>query len=138
MHTRSHRFLILILLVATFLLYSAADVPAAAGDLYVSSFSSQDIVRISPDGTVSPVISNLVGPTGMAFDSKGVLYVGQYNGTIVKIFNGSVVPFASGMANQSFFGLAFDRFGILYVTEAKNGVVTRVTADGTKTIVASS
>jgi hypothetical protein len=137
MHSRSHRFLILALSAATSLLFAAAHLRAAAGDLYVSSFSSQDIVRISPGGTVTPVVSNLVGPTGMAFDSKGVLYVGQYNGTIVKIVNGSVVPFASGMANQSFFGLAFDRFGLLYVTELKNGVVTRVTADGTKTIVAS-
>jgi hypothetical protein len=130
------RSLLLALTLACALLPAHAQ--AAAGDLYVSGFSSQSIVRISPDGTVNPVVSNLVGPGGMAFDSKGILYVGQYNGTIVKIVNGSVVPFASGLANQSAHALAFDKFGILYVTETNGGVVTKITPDGTKTNFDSS
>src|SRR4051812_48979733 len=110
MKSRKNELLsITILSAAILLLLSGNKVRAAAGDLYVSAFGpGGNVVRISPDGTVNPVISNLVGPNGMAFDSKGVLYVGQYNGTIVKIINGSAVPFSSGMANQSTFGLAFD------------------------------
>ena len=140
MNSRRHPLLAITSVFATiFLLCSTADVRAAAGDLYVSSFSSQGIVRISPDGTVTAVASNLAGPNGMAFDSKGVLYVGLYNGTIVKIVNGSAVPFASGLTNQSFFGLAFDKFDHLYATTVtSNGVITRIAPDGTKTVFASS
>jgi hypothetical protein len=134
---KHHPLATTVLIVAIFLLCSAADLGAAAGDLYVSSFGTQDVVRISPDGTQALVVGNLVGPTGMAFDSKGILYVGQYDGTVVKIINGAATPFASGMATQSFFGLAFDKFGTLHVTESKNGVVTRIAPDGTKTIHAS-
>ena len=140
MTPRKHKLRAITLLTAAiFLLFARAEVRAAAGDLYVSlSGPGGDVVRISPDGTQHPVISNLVGPSGMAFDSKGVLYVGQFDGTIVKVVNGAPVPFSSGMANQSSFGLAFDKFDTLYVTEPKNGVVTRVSPNGTKTIVASS
>jgi sugar lactone lactonase YvrE len=119
--------------------FAPAGARAAAGDLYVSAFGpGGNVVRISPDGTVNPFVSNLTGPNGMAFDSKGVLYIAQNNGTIVKIVNGSVVPFASGLTNQSSFGLAFDKFGVLYATESQGGVVTKITADGTKSNYASS
>src|SRR5687768_13618177 len=101
-----------ILIAALFLLFSGADLHAAAGDLYVSSFGpGGHVVRFSPDGTQNPVVSNLVGPNGMAFDSKGVLHISQYNGTIVKVINGVATPFVSGLANQSFINLAFDQYG---------------------------
>src|SRR5205085_7427742 len=74
----------------------------------------------------------------MACESKVVLYVVQYNGTIVKIVTGAAVPFSSWMANQSTSRLAFDSYGILYVSELNSGVITKITADGTKTIVQSS
>src|SRR4051812_45574713 len=76
----------------------SANAFGAAGDLYVSVFGpGQNIVRISPDGTKTSVTGPLIGPTGLAFDAKGVLYVAQYDGTIVKIINGTATPFVSGL-----------------------------------------
>jgi hypothetical protein len=139
MNSRRHELLSIPLLIAAiFLLFSAAKVQAAAGDLYVSSFGpGGNVVRISPDGTQNPVVSNLVGPNGMAFDSKGVLHIAQYNGTIVKVSNGVVTPFVSGLANQSVIGLAFDQYGYLYAAEGTGGVITKIAPDGSKTNFAS-
>jgi sugar lactone lactonase YvrE len=118
--------------------FAPSGARGTAGDLYVSSFNEQNVVRISPDGTVHLVVRDLVGPSGLAFDLKGILYVGQSNGTIVKVVNGVAIPFAAGLAMQSAFGLAFDKLGYLYVTETKSGVVTKIARDGTKTNFASS
>ena len=108
----------------------------AAGDPYVSIFSQgQNVVRISPDGTKTPVTGTLNGPNGMAFDPTGVLYVSQYDGSIVKIASGTATPFVSGLAPQSFNGLAFDRSGYLYVAEAST--ITKIAPNGTKTNFAS-
>ena len=139
MTPRKHQLLSITLLVAAaFFLSPQSELQAAAGDLYVSSFGpGGNVVRFSPDGTQHPVVSNLVGPNGMAFDAKGVLHISQYNGTIVKVINGAVTPFVSGLANQSFIGLAFDQSGYLYAAEVSGGVITRIAPDGTKTNYAS-
>jgi sugar lactone lactonase YvrE len=116
-----------------------ANAFGAAGDLYVSVFGpGQNIVRISPDGTKTPVTGALNGPNGLAFDAKGVLHVAQYDGTIVKIINGTATPFVSGLPNQSFNSLAFDSYGYLYATAANGTAVTKIAPDGTKTTFASN
>lgn len=118
--------------------FLSANAFAAAGDLYVSIFGpGQNIVRISPDGTKTPVTGALTGPNGLAFDAKGVLHVSQYDGTIVKIINGAATPFVSGLPTQSFNSLAFDSYGYLYAAAANGGTVTRIAPDGTKTTFAS-
>lgn len=138
MNSRKHELLSIILLATIFLLLAGRDVRAGAGDLYVSSFGpGGNVVRFSPDGTQNPVVSGLVGPNGMAFDSKGVLHISQYNGTIVKVINGVVTPFVSGLANQSFIGLAFDQYGYLFASEVTGGVITRIAPNGSKTNFAS-
>jgi len=111
----------------------------AAGDLYVSVFGQgQNIVRIAPDGTKTSVTGTLVGPNGSAFDEKGVLHVSQYDGTVVKIVNGTATPFASGLPAQSFNSLAFDSYGQLYVAASNGTTVTRIALDGSKTNFASN
>jgi hypothetical protein len=130
----------LLLLAASCILgeLCSATAFALAGDLYVSVFGpGQNIVRISPDGTKTSVTGPLIGPTGLAFDAKGVLYVAQYDGTIVKIIDGTATPFVSGLPTQSSNTLAFDGYGDLFVAAAHGGSVTRVSPDGTKTTFAS-
>ena len=117
----------------------SANAFGAAGDLYVSIFGpGQNIVRILPDGTTTPVTGTLNGPNGLAFDTKGVLHVALYDGTIVKIINGAAMPFVSGLPPQSFNDLAFDSYGYLYATAANGAAVTRIAPDGTKTTFASN
>ena len=67
--------------------------------------------KITPGGVVSTFATGLNGPTGLAFDSSGNLYVANYdNGsgtTISKITpGGTVSTFATGLNGSE--GLAFD------------------------------
>src|SRR4051812_20627513 len=117
MHSKSHRVLIALTLAWTALL--PAQIYAAAGDLYVAASGSNGVVRFTPSGTGAGTTSGLVNPTGLAFDAKGTLYVGQLNGTVVKIVNGAITPFASGFTSQSNLTLAFDKFGYLFVADVE-------------------
>jgi sugar lactone lactonase YvrE len=90
-----------------------------------------------PDGTKTTAVSGLVSARGLAFDAQGTLYVSQNNGTIVKIVNGAITPFASGFTNQSNLMLAFDKYGYLFVADFAGDAITKIAPDGTKTLFAS-
>jgi len=126
----SPKRLLLIVLILTCAALPA-KIDAAAGDLYVTSNTS--VVRITPDGTKTTAVSGLVSARGLAFDANGTLYVGQYTGTIVKIVNGTITPFASGFTNQSNLVLAFDKYGYLFVADFAGDAITKIAPDGTKT-----
>jgi sugar lactone lactonase YvrE len=126
----------------------------AAGNLYVSSFSGGDIVKIDPGGnqTVFSPNSNtsnnllVFGPTGLAFDTSGNLYVavfqggGGFEGSVVKIDpNGNQTLFSSNNSQQgnhfSFPGaLAFDVAGNLYVANSFPGNIIKLDASGNQTV----
>lgn len=58
------------------------------GNVYVASFTDNNIIKITPDDKRSVYVkSNLInGPIGMAIDYKGNLYVANYNaGNVLKI-----------------------------------------------------
>lgn len=135
MNTPKRSFIIALTLACTALL--PAQTHAAAGDLYVAASGSNAVVRFTPSGTGSGAASGLVNPVGLAFDAKGTLYVGQLNGTIVKIVNGAATPFASGFTNQSNLILAFDKYGYLFVADFEGDAITQIAPDGTKTPFAS-
>ena len=124
-------------LIIALTIASAALLPtqtrAAAGDLYVAASGSNAVVKFTPSGSGSGAATGLVNPVGLAFDATGTLYVGQLNGTIVKIVNGAITPFASGFTNQSNLALAFDKFGYLFVADFEGDAITKIAPDGTKT-----
>lgn len=126
-----------------------------AGDLWVSDIANNDIVGYTPSQltttgpsctpsppTCDPTPADTIGsnsnsietPTGVAFDSKGNLWVTNYTGTIVEYtpaqtaLNAAPAPHVtitapSGAAPD---GLAFDNSGSLWVTDvsgANNGAI---------------
>jgi subtilisin-like proprotein convertase family protein/sugar lactone lactonase YvrE len=98
-----------------------------AGNLYVANFGDGTIIKFDPQGTVSPVadIGGATEATDIAFDTTGNLFVAAQ--TVNKIFKidtnnaNAVTEFADstdGVNNP--FGLAFDRFGNLFVLNKVN------------------
>jgi len=69
----------------------------ANGDIYVSGAGS--IMRVTPDGQVSVFATGLVSANGSRFDSKGNLFVADYDGSAVRKISpaGVVTTFASGL-----------------------------------------
>ncbi len=87
------------------------------------------IYRIAPDDTVSPFISDVVNPTGMAFSREGALYVtSRYDGSLYRIspFK-EVQTVASDLGIAT--GLAFDHKGEVYVGD-RSGTIFRINEIG--------
>jgi DNA-binding beta-propeller fold protein YncE len=72
--------------------------------------------------------------TGIAFDPLGALYVGDREGTIYRLnARGSATVFATLAPSVAAFHLAFDRQGMLYVTNPSMSgydAIHRITSEG--------
>src|SRR5438874_2219624 len=102
--------------VALALAVGALTLKAAPGDLYVADLTN--------------------GTTGLAFDSAGNLFAGDYTGGNILKFtpNGTQSIFASGAGNVA--GLAFDSAGNLFAGDYTGGNIFKFTPDGTQSTFA--
>lgn len=139
----------------------------SAGNMYVADTSNEAIRKITPDGVVSTLAGSGAGipgladgtgaaaqfnnPTGIATDAAGNVYVADSaNFTIRKITQAGVVTTFSGTAGVtgsadgshalfgSPLGIAVDSAGNVYVADAGNQTIRRVTSAGTVTTLAGT
>jgi sugar lactone lactonase YvrE len=105
------------------------------GNLYVTLSGRRgqkvpvSVWKISPSGEMSPFLSDIVNPTGIAFDKEGTMYVSsRYDSNVYRIspFKEAEV-FARNLGIAT--GLAFDKQGRLYVGD-RQGTVYRVNEVG--------
>jgi hypothetical protein len=129
----------------------------AHGNIYVANTGHSTIRKITPTGTVTLLAgiagwcagddgigdsASFCAPTGLVVDSGGNIYVADRdNYTIRKIAPGAVVSTVAGLAryngsnngvgNMARFdnpwGVAADMMGTLYVTDANNHTVRKIT-----------
>jgi sugar lactone lactonase YvrE len=109
----------------------------SAGNLYVSIYSANAVVKITPGGISSSFGSGYNQPCGLAFDSAGKLYVANSGNNTVSVVTaaGNASTFASGF--NAPFSLAFDGAGNLYVSNFSGGTVSKVTSGGSVSTYAS-
>jgi sugar lactone lactonase YvrE len=140
----------------------------ASGDVYVGDFGNNEIRKITSDGVVTTLAGSPTGasgsangtgaaasfnqPNGVAVDASGNVYVGDTeNNEIRKITPDGVVTTlagsgAPGSANgtgtaASFLsprGVAVDAIGNVYVADAENNEIRKITPDGVVTTLAGS
>lgn len=86
------------------------------------------VYRIEPDRTLRTFLTDLMNPTGLAFDRDGLLYVSsRMEGTIYQVTpQGQRSVFAEGMGIAT--GIAFDREGDLYVGD-RSGTIFKINRD---------
>jgi sugar lactone lactonase YvrE len=98
------------------------------GNLYVTLSGTRgqkvpvSVWKISPTGEMSPFLSDIVNPTGIAFDKEGTMFVSsRYDNNIYRIspFKEAEV-FARNLGIAT--GLAFDRKGRLYVGDRQGTI----------------
>jgi sugar lactone lactonase YvrE len=129
-----------------------------AGNLIVADTSANTINRITPSGTVSIIADVSLGassplPVGVALDATGNIYtVARGKNVVFKIGpDGTLTTVAGtvGVAGSADgagaaarftlpFGIAVDRDGSLYVSDAGNHTIRRITAAGQVTTVAGA
>ena len=147
--------------------YSPAGVAVdAAGNIYVADYGNNLIRRISATGVVSTFAGNgsqgLINapgllasfnqPTGVAIDAAGNVYVGDAgNNRIRKITPAGAVSTLAGSdstgyadgadTSASFFhpeGITLDAAGNVYVADAGNNLIRKVTPGGTVSTLAGN
>jgi thiol-disulfide isomerase/thioredoxin len=126
----------------------------AAGNLYISDSGNGRVRKVTPDGTISTVVSQLQRAAGIAMDGSGALYVAESGGHRVRkvlpdgtasVVAGNGTPGSRGDGGAAISaqlngpaGLAVDAQGHLYIADAGNRRVRKVTADGTILLVAGN
>jgi sugar lactone lactonase YvrE len=105
------------------------------GSIYVTLSGTRgqkvpvSIYKISPSGDVSPFISEIVNPTGMAFNRDGTLYVtSRYDGALYKISPFKEVQTVASELGVAT-GVAFNRRGDIFVGD-RSGTIFRVNEIG--------
>jgi hypothetical protein len=104
------------------------------GNIFVTFSGSRgqkvpvSIFRIDTSYNLNPFLSEIMNPTGLAFDRAGQLYVSsRHNGTVYRVApNGTTSAFAEGMGVAT--GIAFDKDENLYVGD-RSGTIFKVSRD---------
>ena len=142
----------------------------AAGDLYIADARNHQVTRVDTAGLLTVVAgtgrqgfagdggaataAELNGPTGLAMDASGNLYVADTgnervrrigtDGTIATVAGSGVAGFsgdggaAAAASLRSPLALAADGSGAVYIADAGNHRIRRLGTDGTITTVAGS
>jgi len=98
-----------------------------AGNLFASCRNDGTIYRITPEGRAEQWIEGMGVATGIAFDKKENLYVGDRSGTIFKISpSREIFVFATLEPSLAAYHLAFHPSGDLYVTGPTTSSFDRV------------
>lgn len=99
------------------------DVPNATsmafddeGRLHVSSRFDGSVYRIESDGGAVQVATGLGVACGIAFGPDNTLYVGDRSGSILRVTDGEIEPFAALPPSIAAYHLAFGPDGWLYVS----------------------
>lgn len=107
------------------------------GWLYAADYNGNRVLRVSPAGVAETYVSGgrLSGPSGLAFDEAGNLFVANQNGyAVLRVASDRTVSvFADGLSVRPV-RMARTDDGVLYVTTTyseANGGALRVLADGT-------
>ncbi len=119
---------------------SAVD---GAGNVYVVDHANNAVLELAA-GTYSQstVVSGLSGPTGVALDGAGDLYISSGSSVVmVPNENGTLNATDQSTVNISGLGsargVAVDSSGDLYVADATNGDVVELSSLGVQTTIAS-
>jgi sugar lactone lactonase YvrE len=91
--------------------------------------------KISPSGETSPFLSNVVNPTGIAFDKDGTMFISsRHDSNIYKISPFKEAdPFVKNLGVAT--GIAFDKSGNLYVGD-RQGTIYQVNSSGNPVVFA--
>ena len=124
----------------------------ASGDVFVADFGNNVIREVSPSGQVSTFASGFNGPSAVAVDGVGNVYVADSGdelikkitpGGVVSVFAGSgAVGANDGVGTAASFsiptGIAIDAAGYLYVSDAGDGLIRKITPGGLVSTLAGS
>jgi hypothetical protein len=149
--------------------YPFGVVVDAAGNLYISDINNNRVRKVNTSGVISTVAGNgsqslsgdgapataagMVGPSGLAMDAAGNLYIAEMGGRIRKVTKEGVISTVAGNGTAGFGGdggvasaaqlnqprgVAVDSVGNLYLADWGNNRIRKVTKEGVISTVAGN
>jgi sugar lactone lactonase YvrE len=106
----------------------------AAGTIYTTFSGSRGqktpvaVYRITPDGTATPFLTDVMNATSLAFDAEGALYVSsRFDGVVYRSAESGVMSvYVESMGVAT--GIAFDREGNLFVGD-RSGTIFKISPE---------
>lgn len=116
------------------------------GNLFVASYTSNRVFKITPEGVPSVFVSDLNGPAGLWIDANDLIYITEYgsgqntgNGATVRTITpeGTVATYARDGGLSDVIGVTGDGKGEIFAGNWENGQLYRVT-DGKVRLLANT
>lgn len=107
------------------------------GTIYQSSYGSNAVYEIAPDGSVTVIaegIRAVRGPTGILVNDDGSLIVEGYNSNILHRIepDGTVVDWVTHPGFNGINGIARGDDGTIYIVNHRDGAIFSVSSDGSQ------
>jgi len=143
------------------LYYPAAVAVDSSGNVYIADFSNRRVEKVTPSGTLSvfagtgnrgvstagpATSSDMYGPYGVAVDSSGNVYIGDYrNNTVLRVTPSGTLSIIAGTGTSGVptagpatssnlnrpTGVAIDSSGNVYIADLYNARVEKLTPPDT-------
>lgn len=105
------------------------------GNLYVSEWGADRVVRFDKDGNKEAIITGVRNPAGLAFAQDGVLYIAGYGDNAIHAWDSKngLREIAGGFSSPT--GMIVDSDGSIIIANRDAGEVVRLFADGSKKVI---
>lgn len=105
------------------------------GDLYVSEWGADRVVKFDKSGNREVVAAGVRNPAGLAFAQDGALYIAGYGDNAIHAWDSKngLRKIAGGFSSPT--GMIADNDGSIIVANRDAGEVVRLYADGSKKVI---
>jgi streptogramin lyase len=110
----------------------------AFGNVFVADYENSSIRKITPAGTVTTFVTDMVNPTGITIGSDGYIYVvSPFLDEVRKVAtNGTWTTVGSNLYNP--FDVAIDGSGNLYIADSQGQTINKISPAGLVTQIAGT
>ena len=110
----------------------------AVGNVYTANLNSDNVSKITPDGTSTILGATGDAPFSIVLDAAGNVYIANNGSDNVSKITPDGTSIILGATGNSPLGIALDAAGNVYTANSGSNNVSKITPDGTSTILGAT